>query len=58
MRKDSGAGTAAHEKARRGSEGKKIITGAKVEFATEGDKYAFLNKVKEVQTKMLVLPDL
>lgn len=58
MRKDSGAGTAAQEKARRGSDGKKVITGAKVEFASEAEKYAFLNKVKEVQTKMKVLPEL
>lgn len=48
---------------RRGSgpgkaEGKKWITGAKVEFAADVEKFLFLGKVKEVQQTMILLPDL
>ncbi|KAL1619909.1 hypothetical protein SLS56_009926 [Neofusicoccum ribis] len=47
---------------RRGSEvgrgeGKKWITGAKVEFAGDVEKFLFLEKVKEVQQTMILLPD-
>lgn len=48
---------------RRGSEsgkaeGKKWITGARVEFASDIEKFLFLEKVKEVQQTMIQLPDL
>ncbi|KAK7710925.1 hypothetical protein SLS57_008241 [Botryosphaeria dothidea] len=47
---------------RRGSEsgraeGKKWITGAKVEFASDVEKFLFIEKVKEVQQTMILLPD-
>ncbi|KAL1641610.1 hypothetical protein SLS58_005885 [Diplodia intermedia] len=48
---------------RRGSEsgkveGKKWITGARVEFASDVEKLLFLEKVKEVQQTMILLPDI
>ncbi|KAL0262240.1 hypothetical protein SLS55_003679 [Diplodia seriata] len=48
---------------RRGSEsgkveGKKWITGARVEFASDVEKLLFLEKVKEVQQTMILLPDM
>ncbi|OJD38853.1 uncharacterized protein BKCO1_300059 [Diplodia corticola] len=47
---------------RRGSEpgkveGKKWVTGARVEFASDVEKLLFLEKVKEVQQTMVRLPD-
>lgn len=47
---------------RRGSEsgraeGKKWVTGAKVEFASDVEKFLFIEKVKEVQQTMILLPD-
>ncbi|KAH7051252.1 hypothetical protein B0J12DRAFT_573240 [Macrophomina phaseolina] len=47
---------------RRGSEsgkaeGKKYIAGAKVEFASDVEKFLFLEKVKEVQQTMILLPE-
>ncbi|KAF2841719.1 hypothetical protein M501DRAFT_1000998 [Patellaria atrata CBS 101060] len=45
--------------ARRASEDRKrVICGARVEFATENEKMSFLAKVKEVQRTMIALPDL
>lgn len=56
-RKDSAVATGS-EKSKKASEAKKWITGAKVEFSSEAEKYAFLNKVKDIQTKMVALPEL
>jgi hypothetical protein len=52
---DGGKGKQGKEKDKGG---KKFITGAKIEFANEGEKYAFLQKVREVQARMLNLPPL
>lgn len=46
------------EGGRRGSDTKKFITGARVEFQTEEEKVAFVNKIREVQKTMIALPDL
>ncbi|KAF2087016.1 hypothetical protein K490DRAFT_43232 [Saccharata proteae CBS 121410] len=37
--------------------GKKWITGARIEFATELEKVLFLEKVREVQKQLVVLPE-
>ncbi|KAF2490368.1 hypothetical protein BU16DRAFT_552854 [Lophium mytilinum] len=65
QRKDSGAGVSGvgEKGARRGSEVEKekkgrYIAGAKIEFASEAEKRAFLVTVKEVQKTMRELPDL
>ena len=39
-------------------EKEKIISGAKIEFATEMEKKEFLAMVKEMQREMIELPDL
>ncbi|KAF2755828.1 hypothetical protein EJ05DRAFT_512420 [Pseudovirgaria hyperparasitica] len=43
---------------RRGSEHKRFVTGARIEFSSEVEKYAFLDLVKQVQQTMIMLPDL
>jgi hypothetical protein len=42
----------------KGEDKKKIVQGAKIEFASEAEKREFVNLVKECQTHMLDLPDL
>ena len=73
VRKDSGAGvlekatTAGREaggkeekgeKRRSEADKRKVVNGARVEFASEAEKRAFLGVVKEVQRTMRELPDL
>jgi hypothetical protein len=65
MRKDSVAEIAAvkgkgKEKAGSGKavEKEKVISGAKIEFATEAEKKEFLEMCKEMQRDMIELPDL
>ena len=74
VRKDSGAGvlekattTAGREAGGKEEKGekrrsevdkRKVVNGARVEFASEAEKRAFLTVVKEVQRTMRELPDL
>jgi hypothetical protein len=62
VRKDSGAGVVVQGKKeegkRKGSEQRKFVAGAKIEFASEAEKRAFLVTVKECQKTMRELPDL
>jgi hypothetical protein len=51
-RKDSGVGTG------KGEEKRKIVQGAKIEFASEAEKREFVALVAECQNCMLDLPDL
>ena len=53
LRKDSAVGSAAIKEDK-----KKVISGARIEFASEVEKRGFLDLVKSVQRKMLELPDL
>lgn len=46
------------KKSEGGLDKRKWITGAKVEFATEGEKREFIALVKDVQRTMVELPDL
>lgn len=56
-RKDSAVGVGTG-KERDGTDKRKIVAGAKIEFATEVEKREFVNLVKECQKCMLDLPDL
>jgi hypothetical protein len=42
----------------KGEDKKKIVQGAKIEFASEAEKKEFVSLVKECQMRMLDLPDL
>lgn len=60
-RKDSAVGAGGGKTARKelkGEEKKKYITGAKIEFSSQNEKKDFLSLVKEVQTKLMDLPEL
>ncbi|KAG9387770.1 hypothetical protein A1F94_000662 [Pyrenophora tritici-repentis] len=46
------------EREREKEKEKGIISGAKVEFATDGEKREFLDMCKHVQRNMIELPDL
>ncbi|KAF2795649.1 hypothetical protein K505DRAFT_239398 [Melanomma pulvis-pyrius CBS 109.77] len=56
-RKDSAVGVGTG-KEKDGTDKRKIVAGAKIEFATEVEKREFVNLVKECQKCMLDLPDL
>lgn len=56
FRKDSGVAVADGKKG--DMDRRKVVTGARIEFASDGEKRGFLNLVREVQRSMIELPDL
>ena len=63
MRKDSAVAINAKEKGKAKEDTKKVekekvISGAKIEFASDIEKREFIEMVKEMQRDMIELPDL
>jgi hypothetical protein len=62
MRKDSVVAASDKSKGKEGEmkrvDSKKVISGAKIEFATDREKQEFLAMCKEVQKELIELPDL
>ncbi|KAF2868292.1 hypothetical protein BDV95DRAFT_630526 [Massariosphaeria phaeospora] len=54
LRKDSGTGVGG----RKEEDKRKIVSGARIEFASEAEKRDFMALVREVQTELIELPDL
>lgn len=58
MRKDSMVASNAKEKSKAKEDSKNVISGAKIEFASDMEKREFMAMVKEMQKDLIELPDL
>jgi hypothetical protein len=58
MRKDSAVAGSAKDKGKAKDDTKNIISGARIEFASDMEKKEFMAMVKEMQRDMIELPDL
>jgi hypothetical protein len=58
MRKDSAVAGSVKDKGKGKDDAKNVISGAKIEFASDMEKKEFLAMVKEMQRDMIELPDL
>lgn len=58
MRKDSMVASNSKEKSKTKEDSKNVISGAKIEFASDMEKREFMAMVKEMQKDMIELPDL
>jgi hypothetical protein len=58
MRKDSAVAGSVKDKGKGKDDAKNVISGAKIEFASDMEKKEFMAMVKEMQRDMIELPDL